>query len=111
MRPSFWLRLTAVLGAAGTLVAVISGSAGLGAGHQVLAALALPPLAAVVAAAWVEHQQVRSDTIHRVRDILNVMGLASPNTPLSVRQAQRQCRLRGQYQAKAALAEHSPAEI
>ena len=30
MRPSFWLRLTAVLGAAGTLVAVISGSAGLG---------------------------------------------------------------------------------
>ena len=58
MRPSFWLRSTAVLGAAGTLVAVISGSAGLGAGHRVLAALALPPLAAVVAAAWVEHRRL-----------------------------------------------------
>jgi len=58
MRPSFWLRLTAVLGVAGTLVAVISGSAGLGAGHRVLAALALPPLAAVVAAAWVEHRRL-----------------------------------------------------
>jgi len=58
MRPSFWLRLTAVLGAAGTLVAVISGSASLGAGHRVLAALALPPLAAVVAAAWVEHRRL-----------------------------------------------------
>jgi protoheme IX farnesyltransferase len=58
MKPSFWLRLTAVLGVAGTLVAVISGSAGLGAGHRVLAALALPPLAAVVAAAWVEHRRL-----------------------------------------------------
>ena len=37
---------------------MISGSAGLGAGHQVLAALALPPLAAVVAAAWVEHRRL-----------------------------------------------------
>src|SRR5215218_2516634 len=58
MRPSFWLRLIAVLGAAGTLVAVISGSASLGTGHRVLAALALPPLAAVVAAAWVEHRRL-----------------------------------------------------
>src|SRR5215203_52140 len=58
MRPSFSLRLTAVLGAAGTLVAVISGSASLGTGHRVLAALALPPLAAVVAAAWVEHRRL-----------------------------------------------------
>ena len=49
MRPSPWLRLTALLGAAGTLLAVVSGSAGLGTAHRVLAALALPPLAAVVA--------------------------------------------------------------
>ena len=58
MRPSFWLRLTALLGAAGTLVAVVSGSAGLGTAHRVLAALALPPLAAVVAAAWVSHRRL-----------------------------------------------------
>ena len=58
MRPSFWLRLTALLGAAVTLVAVVSGSAGLGTAHRVLAALALPPLAAVVAAAWVSHRRL-----------------------------------------------------
>jgi heme o synthase len=53
-----WLRLTALGGAAGTFVAVVSGSAGLGTGHQVLAALALPPLAAVAAAAWVGHREL-----------------------------------------------------
>jgi heme o synthase len=58
MRPSFWLRLTALLGAGGTLLAVVSGSAGLGTAHRVLAALALPPLAAVVAAAWVSHRRL-----------------------------------------------------
>jgi protoheme IX farnesyltransferase len=58
VRPSFWLRLTALLGAAGTLVAVVSGATGLGTAHRVLAALALPPLAAVVAAAWVSHRRL-----------------------------------------------------
>jgi heme o synthase len=58
MRPGFWFRLTALLGAVGTLVAVVSGTAGLGAGHRVLAALALPPLAAVVAAAWVSYRRL-----------------------------------------------------
>jgi heme o synthase len=58
MRPGFWFRLTALAGAAGTLVAVVSGSASLGAGHRVLAALALPPLAAVVAAAWVSYRRL-----------------------------------------------------
>jgi protoheme IX farnesyltransferase len=58
MRPSPWLRLTALLGAAGTLLAVVSGSAGLGTAHRVLAALALPPLAAVVAAAWVSYRRL-----------------------------------------------------
>ena len=53
MSPSPWLRLTALAGAAGTFVAVVSGSVGLGTGHRVLAALALPPLAAVAAAAWI----------------------------------------------------------
>ena len=58
MRPSPWLRLTALLGAAGTLLAVVSGSAGLGTAHRVLAALALPPLAAVVASAWVSYRRL-----------------------------------------------------
>ena len=58
MRPSPWLRLTALMGAAGTLLAVVSGSAGLGTAHRVLAALALPPLAAVVASAWVSYRRL-----------------------------------------------------
>jgi protoheme IX farnesyltransferase len=56
MRPGFWLRLTALGGAAATLLAVVSGSAGFGTGHRVLAALALPPLAAAAAAAWVAYR-------------------------------------------------------
>ncbi len=58
MRPSPWLRLTALAGAGGTLLAVVSGTAQLGAGHQVLAALALPPLAAVTAAAWISYRRL-----------------------------------------------------
>jgi heme o synthase len=52
----YWLRLCALGGAAGTLLAVISGAGGLG--HRVLAALALPPLAAVAAAAWVQYREL-----------------------------------------------------
>ena len=58
MRPGPWLRLTAIGGAAGTLVAVVSGTASLGTGHQVLAALALPPLAAVVVLAWTSYRRL-----------------------------------------------------
>jgi protoheme IX farnesyltransferase len=53
-----WLRLTALAGAAGTLLAVVSGAAGLDAAHRLLAALALPPLVAVVVAAWVAHRRL-----------------------------------------------------
>jgi protoheme IX farnesyltransferase len=57
-RPGPWLRLTALFGAHATLLAVISGAASLGAAHRVLAALALPPLLAVVIAAKVAHPQL-----------------------------------------------------
>jgi protoheme IX farnesyltransferase len=56
--PGPWLRLTALAGALATLLAVVSGAAGLGAAHRVLAALALPPLVAVVAAAWLAHRRL-----------------------------------------------------
>jgi protoheme IX farnesyltransferase len=56
--PGPWLRLTALGAAAGTLLAVVSGSLGLGTAHRVLAALALPPLVALVAAAWVAHRRL-----------------------------------------------------
>ena len=38
--PGFWLRLTALAGTAATLLAVVSGAAGLDTAHRALAALA-----------------------------------------------------------------------
>ena len=48
-----WARATALAAVAGTGLAVVSGAAGWDTAHRVLAAVALPPLAALVAAAWV----------------------------------------------------------
>src|SRR5256885_12534100 len=56
-RPGPWLRLTALVAAAGCCAAVVSGALELGAAHRGLAALALPPLAALVAAAWVGYRR------------------------------------------------------
>ncbi len=56
--PGPWLRLTALFAAHAVLLAVISGAASLGAAHRVLAALALPPLVALVVAAWIAHRQL-----------------------------------------------------
>ena len=56
--PGLWLRLIALTAAAGCGAAVVSGALGLGAAHRVLAAVALPPLAAAVAAAWVAYRQL-----------------------------------------------------
>jgi protoheme IX farnesyltransferase len=57
-RPGSWLRLTALFGAHATLLAVVSGAASLDAAHRVLAALALPPLVALVVAAWIVHRHL-----------------------------------------------------
>jgi heme o synthase len=56
--PGPWLRLTAIAAAAAVLVAVVSGAAGLGTAHEVLAALALPPLVAVAVAALLEYRRL-----------------------------------------------------
>jgi protoheme IX farnesyltransferase len=48
-----WARATCVLAVAGTALAVVSGAAGWDTAHRVLAALAVPPLAALVATAWI----------------------------------------------------------
>ncbi|MDX6408273.1 MAG: hypothetical protein QOE13_1344, partial [Gaiellaceae bacterium] len=57
-RPGPWLRLTAFFAACSTLLAVVSGAASLGAAHRVLAALALPPLVALVIAAVLLHRRL-----------------------------------------------------
>jgi len=54
--PGPWLRLTALAAAAGTTVAVVSGTAHLGTAHRLLAALVAPPLAALVVSAWTAHR-------------------------------------------------------
>ena len=56
--PGGWLRLTALAGALATGAAVVSGVLHLGASHQALAALALPPLVALVAAARLAHRRL-----------------------------------------------------
>ena len=52
-----WLRLLSLWAAAAVLLAVVSGAGELGAAHDGLAALALPPLAALVVAAWFRHRR------------------------------------------------------
>ena len=61
--PGPWLRLTALGASAATLLAVVSGSLGLATAHRVLAALAVPPLAALVAAAWVAHRRLLAPSL------------------------------------------------
>jgi heme o synthase len=78
--PSPWLRSTALGASAATLVAVISGAASLGAAHQLLSALALPPLVAVLLAAWLGHRRLVvpalvSLTLFGVAALVTVDGL------------------------------------
>ena len=61
--PGPWLRLTALGAAAATLVAVVSGTLGPGAAHSLLSALALPPLVALVVAAWVAHRRLLAPSL------------------------------------------------
>jgi protoheme IX farnesyltransferase len=53
-----WARLIAVAAVLGTGLAVVSGAAGWDTAHRVLAALALPPLAALAAIAWVSARRL-----------------------------------------------------
>ncbi len=55
-RPGLWLQLAALVGVAGTLLAVVSGTVGFG--HEEISALAVPPLAAVAIAGWSAHRQL-----------------------------------------------------
>jgi heme o synthase len=53
-----WLRLLSLWAAGAVLLAVVSGAASLGTAHDVLAALALPPLTALVIGAWLRHRHL-----------------------------------------------------
>jgi heme o synthase len=62
-RPGAWLRLTALFASGAVLLAVVSGAASLGAAHRVLAALALPPLVALVVAAGLAHPRLLTPAV------------------------------------------------
>ena len=68
-----WTRLTALLAVAGTGLAVVSGAAGWNTAHRVLAAIALPPIAALVATAWVEARRLLVPSVAA----LGLFGLAA----------------------------------
>ena len=61
--PGPWLRLTALGAAGATLLAVVSGAAHLGTAHRLLAALAAPPLAALLVAGWTTHRRLLVPTL------------------------------------------------
>ncbi len=56
--PGPWLRLTALVAAGATLLAVVSGAAHLGTAHRLLTALAAPPLVALLVAGWTTHRRL-----------------------------------------------------
>jgi len=58
LAPGAWLRLTALAATAATLLATVSGAGALGPAHRLLAALAAPPLIALVGASWSAHRRL-----------------------------------------------------
>ena len=68
-----WARLLAVAAVAGTGLAVISGAAGWGTAHDLLAALALPPLAGLVVLAWISARRL----LPAAAAALGLFGLAA----------------------------------
>jgi protoheme IX farnesyltransferase len=61
--PGVWLRLSALVAASGTLLAVVSGASHLDATHRLVAALVAPPLAALVVSAWWAHRRLVPSTL------------------------------------------------
>jgi protoheme IX farnesyltransferase len=58
IRPGPWLRLLALGACGAATLAVVSGALSLHTAHRALAALAVPPLVGLVAAAWVAHRRL-----------------------------------------------------
>jgi heme o synthase len=81
-RPGPWLRLMAIAASAAAALAVVSGALTLHTAHRALAALAIPPLAALVSAAWVAHRRLLAPSVAALCSFL-VAALVTPR-PLHV---------------------------
>jgi protoheme IX farnesyltransferase len=79
--PGSWLRLTALAAAASSSLVVVSGDFGLA--HRVLALSALPPLLALVAAAWFAHRHLLAPSLAALA-LFGAAGLAAGSKPLHV---------------------------
>jgi heme o synthase len=79
-----WLRLCALAASAATLLAVVSGATSLGAAHQLLSALALPPLVAVAAAAWLGHRRLVAPALAAIALFGAAALLTAPGVHLGV---------------------------
>jgi protoheme IX farnesyltransferase len=79
-----WARLLAVAAVGGTGLAVISGAAGWGTAHDLLAALALPPLAGLVVYAWISARQLLPAAVASLALFGLAALLTSPGVHLAV---------------------------
>jgi len=75
--PGAWLRLTSAVALSATLLAVVSGVAGLSPAHRLLAGLAAPPLAALVVVAYGAHRRLLPASV----SALLLFGAAAALTP------------------------------
>jgi protoheme IX farnesyltransferase len=80
--PGAWLRLTALAAAGGTLLAVVSGTLHLGTAHRVLAALAGPPLVALVVAGILLHPRLLRPAL--AAGLLVAAAATLPGKPLHI---------------------------
>jgi protoheme IX farnesyltransferase len=79
-----WLRLCSAGAVAGTGLAVVSGAAGWGTAHRLLAALTLPPLAALVVAAWTTHRRLLPSAVTALVLFGLAAALTAPGVHLAV---------------------------
>jgi protoheme IX farnesyltransferase len=78
-----WLRLCAAGAVAGTGLAVVSGAAGWDTAHRLLAALAVPPLVAVVVAAWASRRRLLPASLAALAAFLVAAALTAPGVHLA----------------------------
>jgi len=78
-----WLRLCAAGAVAGTGLAVVSGAEGWDTAHRLLAALAVPPLVAVVVAAWASRRPLLPASLASLAAFLVAAALTAPGVHLA----------------------------
>jgi protoheme IX farnesyltransferase len=82
-RPGIALRLTALAAVVSSLVAVVSGATGWTSAHRVVAALALPPLLALVVASVVAHRRLLAPSLAALALFGTAAAITAPGLHLA----------------------------